>query len=258
MISITNYVRVKSLQEAYELNQKRTSRVLGGMMWMRLGNGRVVNAIDLSGLELDYIEETENEFRIGCMCSLRSLELHEGLNTYFQGAVKESVRHIVGVQFRNQATVGGSIFGRFGFSDVLTCFLALDTYVELYEAGIVPLSEFINMKRDNDILVSVIIRKDGRTVRYLSERITKTDFPQIACCAANVNDTWYISVGARPMMAALVTEKCEMKEDKISDFAESVTDKMKFGSNMRASAQYRKRLAQVCIKRAVAAIMESR
>lgn len=44
------------------------------------------------------------------------------------GAVRESLRHIVGVQFRNLATVGGSIFGRFGFSDVLTMFLALDSW----------------------------------------------------------------------------------------------------------------------------------
>lgn len=45
--------------------------------------------------------------------------------------MKESLRHIVGVQFRNLATVGGSLWGRFGFSDVLTLLLALDAQVEL-------------------------------------------------------------------------------------------------------------------------------
>ena len=43
---------------------------------------------------------------------------------------KESLCHIVGVQFRNCATVGGSIYGRYGFSDVLTMFLGMDTWVE--------------------------------------------------------------------------------------------------------------------------------
>ena len=47
----------------------------------------------------------------------------------------ESVRHIVGVQFRNLATVGGSVFGRFGFSDVLTLLLALEARVVLYRGG---------------------------------------------------------------------------------------------------------------------------
>ncbi len=44
------------------------------------------------------------------MTSLRALEVHEGLNAYTGGAVKESLRHIVGVQFRNCATVGGSLW----------------------------------------------------------------------------------------------------------------------------------------------------
>ena len=55
---------------------------------------------------------------IGCMVTLRQMELHEGLSHYTEGAVKDAFRHIVGVQFRNLATVGGSLFGRFGFSDV--------------------------------------------------------------------------------------------------------------------------------------------
>ena len=89
----------------------------------------------------------------------------------------ESVRHSVGVQFRNQATVGGSIYGRYGFSDILTLFLALDTFVELYDGGTIRLSEFVKRKKDKDLLVSVIIRKSDRKVRYESIRQTKTDFP---------------------------------------------------------------------------------
>ncbi len=136
MLTIKNYVKVKSLEEAYELNQKKSNRVIGGMLWLRLSDLRVQTAIDLSGLGLDQIEETEEAFSIGCMTTLRQLELHGGLDCYTGGALRESLRHIVGVQFRNLATVGGSIYGRFGFSDVLTMFLVLDTYVELYRGGI--------------------------------------------------------------------------------------------------------------------------
>ena len=71
------------------------------------------------------------------MATLRDLEQHESLNAYTAGAVKNAVKDIVGVQFRNMATVGGSIWGRFGFSDVLTVFLAMDCYVELYKGGII-------------------------------------------------------------------------------------------------------------------------
>ena len=92
---------------------------------MKIGDRNLMTAIDLSGLGLDQISETEDEFVIGCMATLRDLEVHPGLNAYTDGAVKQSVCHIVGVQFRNCATVGGSIYGRFGFSDVLTMFLGL-------------------------------------------------------------------------------------------------------------------------------------
>lgn len=249
MITINNYVKVKDLEEAYELNQKRANRVIGGMMWMRLGNGRVQTAIDLSGLGLDTIEETEEAFHIGCMCTLRTLELHKGLNVYFGDAIRESVRHIVGVQFRNQATVGGSIFGRFGFSDVLTCFLALDTYVELYKGGIIPLHEFAAMKYDNDILVRLIVKKDGCRVAYLSERLTKTDFPLTACAVSVKENTWKVSVGARPSKAAFITWEEAVTEENAEKTAETLAEKFTFSDNMRASGAYRKHLANVMIKR---------
>ena len=86
--------------------------------------------------------EDEDQFSIGAMATLRDIEMHEGLNAYAGGAIADAVKDIVGVQFRNMATVGGSIWGRFGFSDVLTIFLAMDAYVELYKGGIVPLEQF--------------------------------------------------------------------------------------------------------------------
>ena len=159
MITIQKYVRPQSLEEAWQLNQNKRSRILGGMLWLRLGKGTVTTAIDLCDLGLDTIEETPEQFSIGAMATLRQLELHEGLNEYSRGAVANAVKDIVGVQFRNMATVGGSIWGRFGFSDVLTVFLAMDTYVELYKGGIVPLEQFNNMEKDNDILVRLIVKK---------------------------------------------------------------------------------------------------
>lgn len=37
MLNIREYVKVQSLEEAYELNQKRTNKVIGGMLWMKMG-----------------------------------------------------------------------------------------------------------------------------------------------------------------------------------------------------------------------------
>ena len=160
MMTIREYKRVESLEEAWELNQKKANRVIGGMIWLKMSRGNVGTAIDISGLGLDQIEETEDAFEIGAMVTLRQLEEHSGLAAYTDGAMRESVRHIVGVQLRNLATVGGSIYGRFGFSDVLTMFLAMDTEVELYKAGRMPLVEFAKQIGGRDILVKLIVQKD--------------------------------------------------------------------------------------------------
>ena len=74
MLKIKNYVKAESLEQAYELNQKRTACVLGGMVWLKMGNRNIMTAIDLSGLGLDTITETEEAFVIGCMTPLHALE----------------------------------------------------------------------------------------------------------------------------------------------------------------------------------------
>lgn len=120
MIRFKNYVKAENLEEAFALNQKKSSVIGGGMMWLKVQSRVKMTLVDLSGLGLDGIEEKEDEFSIGAMCTLRQLETHEGLNACFNGVFKECTRSIVGVQFRNGATVGGSVFGRFGFSDIIT------------------------------------------------------------------------------------------------------------------------------------------
>ncbi len=119
-MTIQNYVRPGTLEEAYALNQKKANRVIGGMLWTRLENPRIQTAVDLADLGLRGIREEEDGFHIGAMTTLRDLETSQALNDYTQGAVRAAVCHIVGVQLRNMATVGGSLYSRFGFSDVTT------------------------------------------------------------------------------------------------------------------------------------------
>lgn len=254
MITVKEYKKVSSLEEAYELNQKRMNRIIGGMLWTKMSSANVNVAIDLSGLGLDKIEETDEEFRIGCMATLRALETHRGFDLYTDGAAKEALHHIVGVQFRNLATVGGSVFGRYGFSDVLTLLLSLDTYVELYRGGMIPLREFIAMPYDRDVLVRVIVKKEKIRCAYRSVRITKTDFPVLACSAALTASGVRMTFGARPGKAVLLSDSENLLTDGITEesakrFAEYALANVKTGSNMRGSAEYRSHLVSVLAER---------
>ena len=256
MITIQKYVRAQSLEEAWQLNQNKRNRILGGMLWLRLGKGTVNTAIDLCDLGLNTIEETEEQFSIGAMATLRDLEIHTGLNAYAGNAVANALKDIVGVQFRNMATVGGSIWGRFGFSDVLTVFLAMDAYVELYKGGIVPLAQFASMKKDNDILVRLIVKKSPCKVVYTAMRNQRTDFPVIACAVSQVNGVYQASIGARPARAQ-VWQDTEgllsggITADSAKAFAAFVAENAPTEGNVRGSAAYRSHLIRVLTERAI-------
>ncbi|MCU6761204.1 putative oxidoreductase [uncultured Roseburia sp.] len=254
MLAIQNYCLAESLKQAYELNQKKKNKILGGGVWLKCCDFPIQTAIDLSALGFDQITETKEEFEIGCMVSLRQLELHQGLSRLCSGAVKEALRHIVGTQFRNCATVGGSIAGRFGFSDVITLFLALDAEVELYPTGRMPLSEFVHMQPDERILTKIFVSKNLICAAYLSERNTDTDLPLITCGVALWEKALTVSIGARPAKASVVKitdvdAACLSNREWLYLTIQNVVENLSFGSNRRASKEYRKHVAKVLFLR---------
>lgn len=262
MLTIDTYLRPQSLDEAWELAQKKNSAVFGGMLWLRLGNclgsRRIGTAIDLSDLGLATVEDTGDSWQIGAYTTLRTLETHPGLHETYGGVLAKTVSPIVGVQFRNLATVGGSVFGRFGFSDVLTTLLALNATVTLYKTGTIPLADFCNMGKTNDILTHVNIPKGTKAACY-AQRNTATDFPVLNTCAAVHDNTLTVTVGARPLRACPYTytiDHAVPTTEWATQIAEDVAEKCVFADNKRASAAYRKHLCQVLVRRAVNEVVQ--
>ena len=169
------------------------------------------------------------------------------------------------MQFRNLATVGGSIFGRFGFSDVLTLFLALDTEVELVHAGRMPLAEFACSKRDRDVLVRLIVKKHEGVTVYQSHRNSRTDFPVLTCAVRVEDGKGCVVLGARPVKAARVELPAELAEklaagkasaEELKAAASEISDQFTYGSNMRGSAEYRHHLGRVLLRRCMEEIQK--
>lgn len=259
MMTIQNYVRAQSLEEAWQLNQRKRNRILGGMLWLKMSSLSVATAIDMCDLGLNTVTETDDTVSVGAMVTLRQLETDPILDRCSGGAVAAAVKDIVGVQFRNSATVGGSLWGRFGFSDVLTLFMAMDASVELYKGGLIPLEQFASMKPDRDILVRLVIPKKPGRFAYSAVRVQRTDFPVINTCLAHTEDGWKAVIGARPFRSVVVKDEngllaADLTPETIKAFAAFVADRVPTFGNMRGSAAYRSRLIRTLVERTVSSM----
>ncbi len=240
MIRFENYVRARTFEEAYELNQSFKNVVGGGMMWLHLSDAQYETYIDLCDLGLDDISEDDEYFKIGAMTSLSKLENYAPFEEYFGSAFKDCLKHIVGVQFRNLATFGGSICAKLGFSDVITLLLPLKTRLVFHKQGEISLEEFLTNKNQRDILKYVLIPKKKKVLRFESIRRTYTDLPVLNVCGCKESDGYYFAVGARPNIAVLVKD-----EEAVS-----------FGSNQRGPREYREHIYEVLKKRIKNALEE--
>ena len=253
MAKYKNYVLAQSLEEAYALNAKKSAVIVAGNMWLRMCGMNKQTAIDLSALGLDRIEETEDAFVIGSMASLRQMETHEALNAAFGGVFREAFAPIVGTQFRNTATVGGSVYSRFGFSDVSALLLALDAQVMLYKRGAVKLSDYQREEWDRDIITHIRIPR-GRRAAVRSVRLSATDIPVLVCAASLSDGGLRLVLGARPTRAQIVAD--QLAPDCGMDAFEEIAGRTVFGSNLRASEVYRRKIAPVLMMRAAQACRE--
>ena len=236
MVQITNYHRATSVADAYEMVTKgKNNCILGGCMWLKQSKKNIHTAVDISKLGLEYIKEEGEFIYIGAMATLSDVEHSSVLTTYYSSLFKDMTYHIVGTQFRNTATIGGSIFGRYSFSDILTGFLPLNGVVKTAKHGEILLEEFVSLPYEKDVLEYIKIPKIKTSCVYRSFRNQSTDFPIIAICVAKTGDSLDIAVGGRPGKAKLVHSKVEALA-------------LDFGSNMRGSQEYRCHLCEVLLE----------
>ncbi len=244
-----NYIRPETVPEALSWAQKPGTVILGGMMWLHLQGRTVENAVDLSLLGLDRIEQTPQGVRIGAYVTLRQAEVDPLLNAYTHGAIRTALAPIVGVQFRNTATVGGSVFGRFGFSDVTALFCALGASVCLAGQGTTPMEQFVRDGAQKDLLTHILLPiKTPDGVCTLAQRNAATDFPVLTLTACRREDKLRVTLSPAPLRAETVD--CFMQD--IANLPKELADKLAFRSDNLGSAEYRRHLAKVLTKRALA------
>ena len=244
-----SFVRPSSLEEAYKLvKASPKNKIVGGGLWLKKGNAEVDTLIDISGLGLDKIEDKKECVEVGAMVSQRELEQ----SSLIPVAIRNATAAIMGPAFRNIATVGGSVYGKFGFSDIITALLAYNVELVFYPDAKITLDEYVKKPGFFDgILTHIRIYKDDRKVFFKKVEITALDYP-ILNVAVSKGKEYKIVIGSRPLVACVCESASELADKGEKDFekiAALAVEETKFGDSIATKGEYRKQLALTYIRR---------
>lgn len=262
MIQIREYARPATLEEAAAaLNSSRNAVILGGGAYIRLGRKSISTAIDLGKLNLNVIEDMGDHFSVGALVTFGELERSAVLHEAFSGLFPKALSDVVGVQFRNTVTVGGTVFARYGFSDLLPPLLALDAQVVLHQAGTLKLEEFLKLgPAKKDILTHILVPKHFTEGSYQSLRLSTGDYAALNMTLVHTGGTCRLAVGARPGRAVLAYETMALLNSGpwtpalIHEAVQRVSQELTYGSNTRGSAEYRRLLAGALLRKAISEV----
>ena len=263
MFTLLEFFQPETLDEAYKkLISRKNNTILGGCAYLKMGAKRIGSGIDLSKLNLNYIKETVDYIEIGASTTFRNIETSKLIGAYFNDVLNESLKDIIGIQFRNIVTVGASVYSKYGFSDFITALLALDTEVELYKSGRFTLEEFLAEPYEKDILTKIYIKKNERKAVYKSLRNSRSDYPILNAAVSKLQNNFKIVVGARPATAKISLEASKILSDGVfsekllNQALDEIASELIFGTNMRASKEYRQAMSKILVKRAVMEVIE--
>lgn len=269
MLSFNNYHKPESIDEAYDiLNKNKRSQVVGGGAFLRMGNRRLTDLIDISDLGLDHISVQEKTIEVGGMTVFHALETSSVLPSVYQTYFKAALGQIVGVQLRNMVTLGGTVFSRYGFSDLNTALLATGGAVCLHKGGVQDIESFFKGPLPNrDILTKVILPKDLQYGAFKSARLSTADYALLNLAVTVKNDGFKVAVGARPHRAVLAKETMNilnsqwkksqtLTKECIDQACLSLSSEIQFGSNRMASQAYRTAVSGGLLRAALVQIQE--
>jgi carbon-monoxide dehydrogenase medium subunit len=273
------YERPSGLEQALELLRDSEHKALAGgqslvaMMAMRLARPRLL--VDLSSIrELDSVSERDGQLVTGAMVRQRSLERRPGLPSELP-LVAAALPHVGHREVRNRGTVGGSIAhadpaGELG----LVAATLRATVVARGPGGSREIAAdqlvkgpFQTALASDELLVEVRWPKacPGDAFAFAEVARRHGDF---ALCGAAVHvrreerrivlaRVGLLGVGPTPLVHEVTdTLAGSDTEQAVADVAAGLSERVDPGSDMHASASYRRRLVRVLVQRCLARALD--
>jgi carbon-monoxide dehydrogenase medium subunit len=278
-----DYVRAQTLDEALTLlAQNEDAKILAGghslipAMKLRLAAPPLL--IDIGRIaDLSYIREEGNQIRIGAMTSHYQIESSELLRKICP-LLPECAGHIGDVQVRNKGTIGGSVAHSDPAGDWPAAVIALNAELVVAskngERSIKVDDFFLDLMttalEPGEILRELRINKsNGRTGHaYVKMHHPASGFAVVgvaanltlddrgACQKASIGITGVSSKAYRAGAVESALNGSALDEQATANAAAHATDGVDVNGDLFASEDYRRHLAAVFTRRAIAAASE--
>src|SRR5436190_10639582 len=279
-----DYARANTLDEALNLlAQNEDAKILAGghslipAMKLRLIQPPLL--VDIGRIkDLSYIREEDGQIRIGAMTTHYQIE-SSALLKQICPLLPECASHIGDVQVRNKGTIGGSLAHADPAGDWPAAIVALDAELVAVskngERTIKAADFFVDLLttalEPGEILREIRIQKPGARTGHAYAKMPHpaSGFAVVAvaasltlgadnaCQSAGIGIT---GVAAKAYRAAAVEQALNgviLNDEVIQNAAAHATDTIDVNGDLFASADYRRHLAAVYTRRAVAAAMKS-
>jgi carbon-monoxide dehydrogenase medium subunit len=269
------YYRPGSLGEAVKLLSKHRSKarlIAGGTDLLVTKPSEVESLIDVGGLNLSYLREQEGVIRIGAGTAVDLVEHSPLLTEWPYQMLQEAAKSMATPTIRNMATLGGNVCNGSPAADLSLALMALDASVKLVGPRgerTLPLKDFLvgvnrTALKEDELLAEVVIPRSTGGASFLKLRrhqtavdvavvnvATRLNLVEGRCIDArialgSVSETQIVAYHAQN---TLLNQR--MDAGAIERAAEQAAEEAKPITDIRASANYRKRMVRVLVRRSL-------
>lgn len=268
---ITEYTRPTTVHEAFDTLSRLgpAGRIVGGGTDLTLHPpAEVTTLIDISLAGLDVIETDDTGVHIGATVTLTDILEFEPLGRRWSGVIPTMLRQVASPLHRNAATIGGHL-ARGRLSDVVPTLMAVDATIRFFdgEEREMPLVDFYaaHENRRTIVVTGVHIGPEDGQAAFRKFARTTYDLATLNTAVAVRFDggtvTWArIVVGERPTLGTPLPEASaslidtKLDAGSIDRAATIARESVEVRSDPRGSAEYRRHLAGVLVRRCLSEI----
>lgn len=271
--NVTHFHRPATIEEACNLLSSPECNnvpLAGGTYLAESSDSSIQGLVDLSGLDLNFIRETNDGYAIGAMTPVQDIYKSTLLKGPTGHLLKSAAGHIGSTLLRNSITAGGNLVNVFPWSDLPPALLALDAEVQIRKG--IP-------KRT--VPVQTLLEKHPRQFLEKSELVTEIHVPAYGATtgtsfikfAKTTNDYSLITVAIRISVlqglvrdVRIVISGCTKKPlrrleaegilkgqtpttERLAAAANRASQNIDLTNDFRASKEYRSEILPVLIRR---------